>query len=426
MCLCATLVTLGVFAIVLSSGWSTGFPPSRVETTYAELSSSRGFPKPVVRYTAFPVSSSATGKTIVITGGAGFIGSQLGYHLHRMGHRVVLIDNMRFGYLDNLEVNGEQFGQFVEADVLDPRIDMFFDSADVVFHFAALSALPVCQSHPRDAMNVNVGGVANVLEICRKRGVRRFIFASTSAVYENTKHKDGSPADEKLILSEDLDVNPHLLYSLSKYQAELLVKSYSATYQLDSVILRFFNVYGPHQDFRRQSPPFTSYIIRELVNHARPVLHSDGTQRRDYVHVDDLMRLAVLVMNHPNASNEVFNVASGTHYSVNEMFEIVKKALKSDITPIFNPAERFWDKYPQLFDGKKPIKKEILIHEVNKRTVGSYAKAQRLLGWTPQVSMERGLASMVEFVQRDQKRNQAVLSKKATTSGWSAVANGTV
>ena len=331
---------------------------------------------------------------VLITGGAGFIGSQLGYNLHQLGHEVVLLDNMMFGYWDNLEVAGRKFGRFVRADVLDPRIEPYFEGVDVVFHFAALSALPVCQSHPRDAMSINVGGVANVLEAARKAGVGRFIFASTSAVYET---------NTEAVLDETLPVAPHLLYSLSKYQAELLVRGVAATNGLDVVVLRFFNVYGPHQDFRRKSPPFTSYLIRELISGRVPVLHSDGTQKRDYVHVDDLMRLATTCMTHPAARGQTFNVASGEPISVNDIYAIVAAALNSTVRPEYRPADRFWDAYPQLFAGKRPIARAILEKEVTKRTVGSFARAQRVVGWAPRVSMKDGLREMVRYVLKSQR-----------------------
>ncbi len=371
------------------------------------------WPEPVVEYSEppprfTPSVAYPTKLRVLITGGAGFIGSQLGYDLHRRGHDVVLVDNMMFGYRDNLVVDGKRFGTFVLGDVMDPRIARFFDGVDVVFHFAALSALPVCQSQPRDAMAVNVGGVANVLEASRRAGVGRFIFASTSAVYES---------NTEAVLTEDLAVSPHLLYSLSKYQAELLVRGVAATNGIDTVVLRFFNVYGPHQDFRRKSPPFTSYVIRELVAGRRPVLHSTGEQMRDYVHVDDLMRLASLCMTHPKARGETFNVASGEPVSVNAMYEIIAKALNSTIRPTYRDASHFWDAYASLFSGRNPIRKAVLEAEVTKRTVGSFGKAQRMLGWKPRVTVNEGLTEMVRYVQRS--RRMAGAGGGATTeTAW--------
>lgn len=408
----ATVASICAIAIVVyfMSGSSGPTEITTGPTTFMPLSSNDGFPEPIEKYSRPPPDNAplpqAERKKIVITGGAGFIGSQLGHYLWSKGHDVTLIDNMRFGYEDNLVVDGKKFGRFVLADVLDTRVWKYLKNADAVYHFAALSALPVCQSHPRDATNVNVGGVANILEGARQKGVKRFIFASTSATYER---------NHEPVLLENLTVTPTLLYSLGKYQAEQLVQGTYHVYGLPYTILRFFNVYGPHQDFRRTSPPFTSYVARELAQGRAPKLHSDGEQRRDYVHIRDLMRLAEIVMTHPKAEAETFNVASGDTYSVNEMFKILQAAAGTSVTPEYRSAEHFWDAYPELFHGAMPIKKKILIEEVTKRTVGSYEKAHRLVGWKPEVTMENGLKELYSYVKKAVEAGQ---DKSAAKSAW--------
>jgi UDP-glucose 4-epimerase len=403
-------VTLVVAAIILAAfnyvrnGDDGGKINSVVQSTASSGAAAyERFKTPVRRYTV--PAKTPNGKRVIITGGAGFIGSQLGYHLHQQGYDVVLIDNMVFGYEDNLVVDGQRFGTFIEADVLDERIYPVFEGVDCVFHFAALSALPICQSNPRRSTDVNVAGVASMLEAARIYGVRRFIFASTSAVYEENNEE---------VLREDLVVSPHLLYSLGKYQAEQLVKGMSKTYDMDTVILRFFNVFGPHQDFRRKSPPFTSYIVRELVNGRVPVLHSDGKQRRDYVYIDDLMDLATRAMEKPEAAGQIFNVASGKSYSVNEMYDIVAGHVGSKIRPVFHDAVSFWSAYPDMFKGARPIKKSILEKEVNKAVLGSNAKAKAILGWEPKVSMDDGLLNMINYVRSLDKKLQG----KSFETAW--------
>ena len=168
---------------------------------------------------------------------------------------------------------------------------------------------------------------------------------------------------------------------------------------------------------RRKSPPFTSYIIRELVRGKTPILHSDGKQRRDYVHVEDLMSLASLCMTHPKAKGETFNVASGEAISVNEIYDIVADSLNSTIRPRYNAPAKFWDAYGTLFSGQNPIKIEILEKEVTKRTVGSYQKAQELLGWKPKVSMKEGLRDMVRYVMKS-KRMMDRQNKHQEKSAW--------
>ncbi|ORC87400.1 uDP-glucose 4-epimerase [Trypanosoma theileri] len=354
------------------------------------------FEPPRIIYTRFPpMEKRKRDKNnrplrILITGGAGFIGSQLGVHFHRQGYEVILLDNMAFGYKDNLIVNGKRFGMFVLADVLDERTYKFYEGVDTVFHFAAISALPVCQQNPRYAADVNIAGAASALEASRLAGVRRFIFSSTSAVYENNSEP---------ILVESLPVTPKLIYPLTKYQAELLVKSFGVSYGMDFVIMRFFNVYGPHQDVRRRSPPFTSYIARELVRGRRPVLHGTGKQQRDYVYIMDLINLAELLMTAARAKCEIVNVASGKSYSTREMFDMVAEITnRKDIKPYFQNAKSFWNAYSHLSKGSYPLDQNLIEGEVEKRVLGSYEKAKELVGWNPRISMKEGLEKIVDYI----------------------------
>ena len=338
---------------------------------------------------------------ILITGGAGFIGSQLGWRLHEAGHKVTLLDNLSHGNRDNLVVNGKKFGKFIRGDIRNPQVASLFRGIDVVLHFAAISALPTCQEHSALAYDVNVAGLVNILEASRANGVKRFVFSSTSAVYE---------ANVRMPCREEDDVMPTLIYSLSKLHGEHVCASFRKTYGMDIVVLRFFNVYGPHQDFRRLSPPYTSYVVRELLNGRRPVLHSTGEQKRDYVYISDLARLVELVMTHPDANGEIFNVASNVSVSVNDILRIVARAIGGDavhIVPKYAPSEDFWKKYTRLYSGPRSMRKEVLIKEVEKYTLGDYVKAKRILGWEPRVSMEQGLGEMVAYVRAFKMKAQS-------------------
>ncbi len=325
---------------------------------------------------------------IVITGGAGFIGSQLGYRLHNEGHDIILVDDMSFGYEDNLEIDGKTFGTFIKEDVRSSIMGDILKGVDYVFHFAGISSLPVCQQDPYHAVDVNVGGTVNVLEHARKNGVKRVVFASTSAIYENNINFPSAETD---------NVTPDLVYATSKLQAEHSCRVYSNSYGLDIAIIRYYNVYGPHQDFRRLSPPLTGYILRELLQGNVPILHSTGDQRRDYVYVDDVNDLNVLCMTHVNAPGHIFNAASGEAFSVKEIYSTIAETLQSDTNPIFHSAGEFWDKYPDLFEGTYPLKKIRLEKEVNKFTLGSYQKAKALLGWTPKMSFHSGMKATANF-----------------------------
>ena len=324
---------------------------------------------------------------VVITGGAGFIGSQLGFALCDH-HDVVLVDNMSSGYADNLVLDGKKFENFILADVRDKKIYEIVDGADYVFHFAGISALPTNQEDPQAAVSNNVAGTANVLDACRYTGVKKFIFASTSAIYENN---DVFPCSESDV------VNPDLIYAITKLQSELLCKSFSSVYDLETVCLRFFNVYGPHQDFRRKSPPLMGYIIKELMANRSPLLHSDGKQRRDYVYIDDLIELMSIVMLKEDISGETFNVCSGSTISVEEIFNKIKSNMGVDVDAIYRDPHLLWEKYPTLYSGKRVLSKERLEKEVNKFALGNPEKTKRVLGWEAQVQMQEGIEKTIEY-----------------------------
>jgi len=324
---------------------------------------------------------------ILITGGAGFIGSQLGNQLDKEGHNVILLDNMSFGRLDNLVINGQTFGTFIGMDIRSKEIYKVMEEVDYVFHLAGIAPLPDCQSDPYNAIDVNVSGTINVLDAARFHGVKRVIFSSTSAVYEN---------NTKFPCSETDTVNPGLIYANSKLQSEMLCKSYAETYGLDVVILRFFNVYGPHQDLKRKHPPLIGYIIRELFYNRIPNLHSDGLQERDYVYTQDVIDLCKLVMTKEEITSEIFNVASGKTYSVRDIYRIIADYMGKNIEPIYNDASKFWNKYSALYEGKLTLKNEILEKEVNKYALGTNEKAKSI-GWEPKVSMEQGIKNSVDY-----------------------------
>ena len=181
---------------------------------------------------------------IILTGAAGGIGSTLGSHLFKSGHDLTLIDNLRNGYLSNLLCDNSFFGDFINKSITDPSIENDLNgNYDCLIHLAAVTALPDCQLNTSDAYDINVTGTALMLEIARKMNIPKVIFASTSAVYENNKEE---------IFKENLDVNPNLNYSLSKYMAEKICSSYRSIYDMKITILRFFNVFGPRQDIHRK------------------------------------------------------------------------------------------------------------------------------------------------------------------------------
>jgi UDP-glucose 4-epimerase len=328
---------------------------------------------------------------VAITGGAGFVGSNLGKMLHQKGYDVLLLDDLSFGHLDNLKKNGESFGTFKKFDIRSSELKNYFSDVDYVFHLAGISTLPICQSEPVNSIDVNVTGTVNVLEAARQNNVKRVIFASTAGVYEN---------NSKFPCQEDDLTEPSLTYTLTKSFCEKLCNSYFKLYGLETCVTRYNNVYGPNQDIKRESPPFVAYVIKELLQNRQPIFHSDGKQQRDYVYIDDVNELNFLCMTNPNAKNQIFNVSSGKVFSVNEIYEIMVSILNSNIKPLYRNSQLFWDRYPSLFEGNHVLNKKWIEKEVDKFALSSAEKAERLLNWKASTSMEKGLKQTIEYAKK--------------------------
>ncbi len=330
-------------------------------------------------------------KKILVTGAAGFIGSQLAHRLWKDGEDVVLLDNFSYGLEDNLIFDDVDFrNEILRVDVRDRKsvLDLFRDNEfDAVYHIAGITPLPDCQMDPAEAVEVNVMGTVVILEAARRFGAGKVIFASTSAVYENN---DDFPSVEGHV------VPPGLIYPNTKYSAESFCRSYAETYGMNVTCLRFANVFGPHIDCLRKQPPVLGYLIREFYFDRSPVLHSSGEQKRDFVYVDDLVDLAVRVQD--GTGFDVVNVSTNTVHSINEMTEITARAMgKEHIKPSYVTADNYWKKYPELYEGAYTISEKALADEVEKYTCLDNSHAREKYGWIPRVDFETGIRRTVEF-----------------------------
>jgi len=315
---------------------------------------------------------------ILITGGAGGIGSTLALLLTKNGHKVVAYDNLNNGYLDNLKENGVFFCHFEHGDIRDTDYLQHIiekEKIEKVIHLAAITALPVAESDPYECLSVNVAGTASVLKAAKYVNAQ-VIVASTSAIYENNDRADAP-------FTESIEVKPRLMYPLSKKLMEEVVHAFDKNYGIDYTILRFFNVFGPRQDIHRKSPPLINYIVREVKNGRDPVFYSDGSQQRDYVHVDDVVTMIEKCITHPKALGRTFNLCTGTLTSVKDIINFAEQAFNKEIKHSFLPAKEFWSEYNELHAGEKPIKKTVLEHEVNKFALGSNDLAKQIIGWEP-------------------------------------------
>lgn len=328
---------------------------------------------------------------ILITGAAGFISSQLAYKLYKQGNNVFLLDNFSYGHDDNLIFDDKNFiDEIYRKDIRDVDfLDSLFKEKnfDIVYHLAGITPLPDCQNNPVEAVDVNVRGTVVLLDLARKYGVKKFIFTSTSAVYEN--NTDFPSVEEKV-------ERPSLIYPSTKWAAEQFCKAYADAYGMAVVVLRFANVFGPHIDCLRTQPPVMGYIIRELFKGNSPVLHSTGEQERDFIYVDDLIDLVIKV-----ATSETFdtvNVSTGKTITINRITEIIKEKMGcKNIETKYVDTSHYWDKYPELYEKPYPINSKLLDHEVLKYTCLSNKHAFEKYGWKPQVSIEEGIQRTVDF-----------------------------
>jgi UDP-glucose 4-epimerase len=338
---------------------------------------------------------------ILVTGAAGFIGSQLAHRLWQEKNELVLIDNFSYGSEDNLIFEDVDFRDVIlKMDVRDREsIDRLFlnEHFDYAYHIAGITPLPDCQMNPAEAVEVNVMGTVNILEAGRRYGVGKVIFASTSAVYEN--NTDFPSVEEHV-------VPPSLIYPNTKYTAERYCQAYADVYGMNVTCLRFANVYGPHLDCLRTQPPVVGYLIREFFYDRAPVLHSTGEQRRDFIYVEDLIDLAFRVRK--GTGYDVVNVSTNQTFSINELTAVVAKQMgKSNIRPIYEDSSSYWEKYPELYKGAYTISEKALEGEVVKYTLLSNEHAKQKYGWTPKVDLETGIRNTIDFSVKILEKNKS-------------------
>ncbi len=300
-------------------------------------------------------------KSVLVTGVAGFVGSNLAKRFLDSGYRVRGIDNLSAGTLENVDPRVD----FHRADIRDSEIRALFDGVDGVFHLAAKNCLSECLKDPLGAASINVVGTLNVLEAARDARVRKVIYADTSAEYEGIT---------EFPTKED-PIRPIGVYAASKHGAATFCESYRELYKMNITVLRYFNIYGPAQDWRRVIPPVMSAFIIRMLSGERPVIYGTGEKRRDYIYVDDVNDFHLLVLNDPRADGRVFNVGSGTNLSVNEVYEQIERQLKSGLQPVYKPD--------------LPGEAQITLADITE---------SRGLGWEPKVGITEGLRLSVEYI----------------------------
>ena len=311
---------------------------------------------------------TAQGKLYLVTGGAGFIGSNIAEGLVRRGGRVRVFDNFSTGRPENLagfEVD------VVEGDLRDlAQVQRAVAGVEGVFHEAALRSVPRSVDDPVSTNDVNVGGTLNLLMACREAGVRRVVYASSSSAYGD------DPALPKV---ETLPSNPISPYAVSKLAAEHYCRTFARLYGLETVSLRYFNVFGPRQN---PESKYSAVIPRflQLALQEQPLeIHGDGEQSRDFTYIDNVVQGNLKAMGTPGVSGEVFNIACGTRHSLLAIAEAIGAFLGRELPRQHTP--------PRAGDVK--------------HTLADISKAERLLAYRPSVNFADGIQRTCEyFVER--------------------------
>ena len=307
-----------------------------------------------------------TAKRYLVTGGAGFIGSNLVDALLGEGHEVRLLDNFSTGLRSNLDAAGADV-EVVEGDLRSyERVSTAVRGCDGVFHQGALPSVPRSVQDPLTSSEVNVGGTLNVLLAARDADVRRVVFASSSSVYGDAP---GFPRVENQFTS------PLAPYAVSKLAAEQHCRVATLVYGLETVSLRYFNVFGSRQDPTSQYSAVIPLFMSAMLDGEPPTIYGDGEQSRDFTHVDDVVAANLLAMSADGVAGETFNIACGRAHSLNQLVAELNGLLGTQIEPV-RAAPRAGDV---------------------KHSVADVTKARRGLGFRARLGFAEGLRRTLEF-----------------------------
>lgn len=311
---------------------------------------------------------------ILVTGGAGFIGSNIVDRLIMLGHNVIIIDNLSTGKIENINPNAK----FYKKDITSPLMKEVFINENIthVIHHAAQIDVKLSVTNPVfDARN-NILGTLNLLENCCKYGVEKVIYASSAAVY-------GEP--EYLPVDEEHPVKAVSPYGISKLTAEHYLEMYKRLYSLDYTVLRYANVYGPRQDPMGEGGVVPIFVDWMLTGQ-RPIIHGDGEQTRDFIYVVDIVDTNLKALE--AGDNHIINVSCKQNYSINYLYKTINQILGTKIKPIYR-EERKGDIRHSYLDNKK---------------------AKKILDWKPEFDLCSGLIQTIIYYARQQGRNEIAVS----------------
>lgn len=312
------------------------------------------------------------GRVALVTGGAGFIGSHLADGLVAAGWRVRVLDDFSSGRKENL-AHLERDAEVLEGDIRDADLlGRALRGVEVVFHEAAVPSVPRSVAEPFRTNDVNLGGTLRLLDEARSAGVRRVVFAASSSAYGDT------PTLPKV---EVMPATPMSPYALQKYAGEVYCQLFTDLYGLETVSLRYFNIYGPRQNPKSEYAAVIPRFIVACLRGERPHIYGDGEQTRDFTFVGDAVRANLLAADAEAASGQVMNIGGGSRTSLNTLLGTIREITGSKVEAVHEPA-RAGDVRDSL---------------------ASLERAEKLLGYVPQVPLREGIERTVEAM-RSEKR----------------------
>ncbi len=302
----------------------------------------------------------------LVTGGAGFIGSHIAAALVERGDTVRILDNLSTGRVGNMDSFRDRI-EFLEADLLDAAaVARAVDGVECVLHQAALASMPRSVDFPMDTNAACVTGTVGLLDAARSAGVRRVVYAASSSAYGD------QPTSSKRETDLPLPLSP---YAAAKLAGEYYCRAFAATYGLETVALRYFNVFGPRQDPKSQYAAVIPRFITAILAGEQPVIYGDGHQSRDFTFVANVVHANLLAAEAPDMAGRVLNVANGTQFSLLTLLAAINKLLGTTVQPRHDP--------PRIGDVRESL--------------ADITQARQRLGYETQVGFEEGLRRSVDY-----------------------------
>ncbi len=318
-----------------------------------------------------------SGKNVLVTGGAGFIGSNLVDLLLSQGNKVVVIDNFITGKKINIQhlMSNPTF-KFIEADICNyDACTLAMQGIDLVFHQAALGSVPRSIENPVLTTRINIVGTVNIFDAARRANIKRIVFAASSSTYGDST---------KLPKEEDNIGKPLSPYAITKYVNELYAENFSRIYGIETIGLRYFNVFGRRQDPKGAYAAVIPKFIDQILNNESPVINGDGNYSRDFTYIDNVLQANILAATttNPDAINKIYNVAVGDRTTITELFE----SLRDELSQYHPSCSKVQAIYGPPRGGDIP------------HSMASIERARKLLGYNPTHNLRQGLHETVKWV----------------------------